>query len=552
MQSTRGKRVLGGRHHRRSWFGLAGGIAALDVSVARADWGENWGDMIWGTSSIPVPGLDGWGLLLLTVALFSVALPLIAKRRGARTALVIFVALAIPLTAYASTIAIPNFFVNATVADADEVNANFDILVTESNSQDSRIAVMEAAGADITAVTAGAGLSGGGISGAVSLSHSDTSAAASANNASGTVIQDIILDTYGHLTGLASTNLDTRYVRTTGGTISGTLTVTPEIRSPRYVDSNNTAFFVDPASTSILNDLRASSFLDRDDTAFFIDPASTGTSFNAAGSANFAGTMTAAFANIGSATTGGGGLLDVLGPGGVEGSIVASRTDGDGVLVRFRSGTLTQGTISMTAGIVTYGAFTGAHWGWTDEDLEMGMLVSLTGENLRNEAGSEVVYGITSHHQANTPAVLGAYLSLQSPNSPFGPENPYLVMAAGNGPMWILESEGDVVPGTPLIASGVAGHAMADRSDLPRSHIVARAAEAIEWDRVKDRVVDASGVERRRKRISVLFDPFVIERSPSRLDFARLERKVEWLARERMTELLDKDLRKGDFHSAKR
>jgi hypothetical protein len=64
---------------------------------------------------------------------------------------------------------------------------------------------------DITGVTAGSGLSGGGTSGTVELSHADTSSQGSVNNSNGTVIQDVTLDTYGHVTGLVSYNLDGRY-----------------------------------------------------------------------------------------------------------------------------------------------------------------------------------------------------------------------------------------------------------------------------------------------------------------------------------------------------
>lgn len=68
-------------------------------------------------------------------------------------------------------------------------------------------------------VTAGSGLSGGGQLGtanqsgasSVTVSHADTSSQASVNNSNGTVIQDITLDTYGHLTGITSANLDGRY-----------------------------------------------------------------------------------------------------------------------------------------------------------------------------------------------------------------------------------------------------------------------------------------------------------------------------------------------------
>jgi len=55
-------------------------------------------------------------------------------------------------------------------------------------------------------ITAGAGLVGGGT-GDVTLAHEDTSAQASISNAPGTVIEDVTLDTYGHVTALGSRNL---------------------------------------------------------------------------------------------------------------------------------------------------------------------------------------------------------------------------------------------------------------------------------------------------------------------------------------------------------
>jgi len=88
---------------------------------------------------------------------------------------------------------------------------------------------------DITGVTAGSGISGGGTSGTVTISHEDTSSQGSVNNSGGTVIQDVTLDTYGHVTGLVSYNLDGRYyteseadgrfVNVTGDSMSGNLTI---------------------------------------------------------------------------------------------------------------------------------------------------------------------------------------------------------------------------------------------------------------------------------------------------------------------------------------
>ncbi len=63
------------------------------------------------------------------------------RRRWARAAAVAVIL--IPATAYAAQIVIPNVFSNGTVADANEVNANFDALTTESNAQDTRLSSLE-------------------------------------------------------------------------------------------------------------------------------------------------------------------------------------------------------------------------------------------------------------------------------------------------------------------------------------------------------------------------------------------------------------------------
>jgi len=73
---------------------------------------------------------------------------------------------------------------------------------------------------------------GGGITvGADTVSHADTSSQASVNNSGGTVIQDITLDTYGHITGLTSSNLDSRFVNTSGDTMTGALTLGGELNT---------------------------------------------------------------------------------------------------------------------------------------------------------------------------------------------------------------------------------------------------------------------------------------------------------------------------------
>jgi hypothetical protein len=79
----------------------------------------------------------------------------------------------------------------------------------------------------VTGVTAGSGLAGGGTSGTVTLTHADTSSQASVNNSGRTYIQDVTLDTYGHVTGLTSAtetvvDTNTTYTAGTGLTLVGT------------------------------------------------------------------------------------------------------------------------------------------------------------------------------------------------------------------------------------------------------------------------------------------------------------------------------------------
>ena len=78
--------------------------------------------------------------------------------RAARTlaCAIVLVAAAFIGVVHATSIFVPHDFVNGTTADADEVNENFDTLVTESNDQDTRINSLESsvvhthAGTDIT------------------------------------------------------------------------------------------------------------------------------------------------------------------------------------------------------------------------------------------------------------------------------------------------------------------------------------------------------------------------------------------------------------------
>ena len=72
---------------------------------------------------------------------------------------------------------------------------------------------------------------------------------------------------------------------TATGTVSIDTTIVPQLESantftqtqtmPRFGDSDNTGYYVDPNGVSVLNDVRSSIFYDNDNLAFYVDPAST-------------------------------------------------------------------------------------------------------------------------------------------------------------------------------------------------------------------------------------------------------------------------------------
>ncbi|MFC1703070.1 fibronectin type III domain-containing protein [Patescibacteria group bacterium] len=124
-------------------------------------------------------------------------------------------------------------------------------------------------------------------------------------------------------------------------------------------------------------------------------------------------------------------------------------------------------------------------------------------KNYHDNPTSEVMYGITETTAANDSQVLGAFLALTEPEQEDSVENPHLVMAVGNGDMWVVDEGENLDIGDYLISSGVTGHAMKDVGGYVVSHIVARVAEPVDWSTVTD--TDA-GSGKKHKRISVTFE----------------------------------------------
>lgn len=232
-------------------------------------------------------------------------------------------------------------------------------------------------------------------------------------------------------------------------------------------------------------------------------------------------------------TTYGTGAFVVSAAGGSEftrsAATVASfnRTTDDGTIISLQQAGTEEGTISVSTTTVSYNAFTGSHYAWTDDAIERGKLVKMTGinKNLHNDPDSEILYGIAETLTANDPAVLGSYLSILNPSDESNEENPHLIMAVGNGDMWVVDEGENVLPGDSLISSNTEGHAQKDIGAYPVSYIVARAAEAVDWSLVTE-TIDG----KKHKKISVLFDSYVRTNAAASLASATLEGSGSYLS----------------------
>ena len=103
-----------------------------------------------------------------------------------------------------------NIFKTISPRNSDNSKAGTDIVADNNNDT----LVLKEAG--------GIALNGDGTS-TITVAHADTSSQASVNNSGGNVIQDITLDTYGHITAISSLSGDGRWVNKTGDTMTGNL-----------------------------------------------------------------------------------------------------------------------------------------------------------------------------------------------------------------------------------------------------------------------------------------------------------------------------------------
>jgi len=190
-----------------------------------------------------------------------------------------------------------------------------------------------------------------------------------------------------------------------------------------------------------------------------------------------------------------------------SGATVASfdRETSDGTIISIKQDGMEEGTISVVTNTVSYNAFTGSHYAWSKDALDKGMLVNLNGKNrfLNDNSESEIIYGVEISDQKNDPAIMGSFLGLQESTKPLSSSNPYLVMAVGNGIMWVSDEGGDINIGDYLISSNIPGHAMKDDEVSDISYVIARAAQKVNWEKIK---TNKDGIK--QQKVSVFFENF--------------------------------------------
>jgi hypothetical protein len=171
-----------------------------------------------------------------------------------------------------------------------------------------------------------------------------------------------------------------------------------------------------------------------------------------------------------------------------------NRTTNDGTIISIQQDGTEEGTIAIAGNTVSYNAFTGSHYAWTDQAIDRHALVSLTGINrhLHGSDESEILYGIQVSSAANDARALGAYLSVLEPAMPASDDNPHMVMSVGNGGVWIVDAGADLSAGDYLVTASVAGHAMRDDASFPVSHVIGRLTEDIDWDMIATTLPDGT------------------------------------------------------------
>ena len=196
-----------------------------------------------------------------------------------------------------------------------------------------------AASSGVTSIVTGNGLSGGTITSTGTISHADTSSQSSVDNSSNSYIQDVTLDTFGHVTGLVSNTVSLANLGFTGDV------------NANYITNNNQltngAGYITGASTAALTNKSGSNSQWTNDAGYtsFAEPAI----FSNGGTPQLANNVTATSTRnlIGamSATNGTAGKIAKW---------INTSTVGDSIITESAAGIVVGGSVTATGDVIAY------------------------------------------------------------------------------------------------------------------------------------------------------------------------------------------------------
>ena len=194
------------------------------------------------------------------------------------------------------------------------------------------------------------------------------------------------------------------------------------------------------------------------------------------------------------------------------------RRSNDGILIELWSGNVIEGSISINGHTTSYNAFTGSHYAKSENTFEKGMLMKMTGQNnfLNDNPESEIIYSVELSTEENSGQILGAYLAKEDTGFENSPE---LVMAVGNGVMWVIDDGENLKIGDYLISSSVPGHAVKDAGKYEVANIIARVAEPVNWDEIDEKTGG-----KKHALVSVFFENFQLHHYEKSIE--RLEQRI--------------------------
>ena len=196
-----------------------------------------------------------------------------------------------------------------------------------------------AASSGVTSIVTGNGLSGGTITSTGTISHADTSSQSSVGNSGNNYIQDVTLDTFGHVTGLVSNTVSLANLGFTGDV------------NANYITNNNQltngAGYITGASTAALTNKSGSNSQWTNDAGYtsFAEPAIFSNGGNPQLANNVTATSTRNLIGAMSATNGTAGKIAKW---------INTSTVGDSIITESAAGIEVGGSVTATGDVIAY------------------------------------------------------------------------------------------------------------------------------------------------------------------------------------------------------